>query len=120
MRNTVVDIKAVLLGLCLVSLAIAVNPAGAMAAEKELAIAVDEKGFNPSSVTVKKGEKVKLVFTRKTDQTCVKGILIPEFKINRDLPLNKPIPVEIQAEKNGEIGFSCAYKMINGKIKVAD
>ena len=43
---------------------------------------------------------------------------IPSLKINRDLPLNQPVSVEIPAQPEGEIKFTCGMDMMEGKVLV--
>jgi len=42
-----------------------------------VAISVTDKGFEPENVSVPSGKPVTLVFTRKTDGTCAKEVVIP-------------------------------------------
>lgn len=102
----------------------AAPPEGASAAKPAAAVrtielAVTEKGFEPDSVPVKKGEKVKLVVTRKTDATCATELLIDGSKIKLELPLDKAVSVEWTAEKAGKVKFGCAMnKMVGGVLVV--
>jgi plastocyanin domain-containing protein len=93
--------------------------AGAAGTGQTIEMAVTEKGFEPDVVTVKKGEPVTLVITRKTDKTCAKEIVIDEAKINTKLPLGKPVKVTFTPKKAGELKYGCAMdKMIGGVLKV--
>ena len=58
-------------------------------------------------VLTTKGEPVSLVITRKTDQTCAKEIIIPDYGIKRELPLDKPVTIAFTPKKSGEIKYSC-------------
>jgi plastocyanin len=62
-------------------------------------IAVTSEGFVPAEVTVKKGEKVSLVVTRKTDKTCATAFVMKEKGINVNLPLDKPVKVALKADR---------------------
>lgn len=90
------------------------------AAEKPQVIdlAVTEKGFVPSSITVKPGTNVELRVTRKTDSTCATEIQVPSKKIKKDLPLNKSVSIEIGKLEKGEISFGCGMNMVTGVIFV--
>jgi plastocyanin domain-containing protein len=82
-------------------------------------MAVTEKGFEPASVKVKKGEAVTLVITRKTDKTCATEIVIDEHKVNAKLPLNKEVKVTFTPSKTGELQYGCAMnKMVGGVLRV--
>ncbi len=79
---------------------------------------VTQDGFEPSKVKAKKGEKLRLVVTRKTDKTCATEIVIPGYGINQKLPLDKPVTVELTPKASGEIKYACGMDMISGVIFV--
>ena len=75
-------------------------------------------GFTPDKVKVKKGEKVRLVITRKTDRTCATEIVIADHGVNAKLPLDKAVTVELTPRKSGEIHYACAMGHIGGVLFV--
>lgn len=75
------------------------------------------KGFEPSGLKLKACVPAKVTFVRKTDETCAKEVVIKEYKIERKLPLNKPVTVEFTPRK-GEFTFACGMDMIKGKMIV--
>jgi plastocyanin len=79
---------------------------------------VTEDGFVPSKVKVNRGEKVRLVVTRKTNRTCATEIAIPGYGIERKLPLDTPVTVELTPKASGEIRYSCGMNMISGVLLV--
>jgi plastocyanin len=79
-------------------------------------VAVTDNGFEPSKVKAKKGEKVRLVVTRKTDSTCAKEIVIKEHGINQPLPLGKAVTVEFTPAKSGEIRYVCGMDHVAGVV----
>ncbi len=95
-------------------------PGTGYAETKEITITITEDGFTPPNVTVEKGEVTKLLFIRKVKKTCITKIVIPDLEINKELPLNKTVAIEITPEKSGVIGFSCPMNMIKGEVKVTD
>ena len=46
------------------------------AGKRTLAITVTEKGFGPEKLTVKRGEAVVLAFTRRTEKTCARQVIL--------------------------------------------
>ncbi len=93
----------------------AAKPAG----PRTIALSVTEKGYEPSPVTLKQGEPVKLVLTRTTDKTCATEIVLEEHGINTPLPLNKPVEVAFTPTKTGQLVYGCAMgKMISGMFMV--
>ncbi len=105
-------------------LAIALGGSTAAADEKRprrIELAVTEKGFTPDKVAVKKGEPVLLVFTRKTDKTCTKEVVIQlddKQKIEKKLPLDKAVEVAVTFGKPGELTYACGMNMDKGVIRV--
>ncbi len=81
-------------------------------------LSVTSNGFEPSRVKVQKGEKVRLVVTRKTDRTCATEIVIKDHGIHAPLPLEKPVTVELTPTRSGEIRYACAMNMIAGTLLV--
>ncbi len=80
-------------------------------------VEVTGNGFEPSSLKLKAGVPAKVTFVRKTDETCVKEVLIKEYKIDRKLPLNEAVTVEFTPNK-GEFTFACGMNMVKGKLIV--
>ena len=79
-------------------------------------VAVTDEGFEPSKIKAKKGEKVRLVVTRKTDSTCAKEIVIKDHGINQPLPLAKAVTVAFTPTKSGEIRFACGMDHVSGIV----
>jgi plastocyanin domain-containing protein len=81
-------------------------------------LSVTEKGFEPSTVTVKKGEPLRLVVTRKTGRTCATDIVIKDANLTRKLPLNQPVEIELTPSKTGQLRYACAMDMLAGVLVV--
>jgi plastocyanin domain-containing protein len=82
-------------------------------------MSVTENGFEPDHVTAHKGKPLKLVITRKTDQTCAKDIVIDEYNVHAKLPLNTPVTVEFTPNKTGQLRYGCAMnKMVSGVLTI--
>ena len=81
-------------------------------------LAVTEDGFVPSRLVVNRGEKVRLVVTRKTNATCAKEIVVKDHGINQPLPLDKAVSVEFTPAKPGEIRFACGMDHVSGIVFV--
>jgi plastocyanin domain-containing protein len=93
----------------------AAPPAGA----GRVAISVTEKGFEPTPIQVSKGQPLTLVVTRKTDETCATEVTIPEYKIDKKLPLNQPVEITFTPDKAGELEYGCAMgHMVKGVLQV--
>ena len=87
---------------------------------EKLDVAITEKGFEPDMLEVKKGQPVELVFTRKTDKTCIKEVILDtgSAKIQKPLPLNKPVVIKTKFAKAGDLKYVCNMNMFSGTVKV--
>src|SRR3989344_6617446 len=72
---------------------------------KEFSIIAKDFEFTPSTITVNKGDTVKLNI--KSEDT-VHGISIPEFNVNKDIPAMEEVSVEFVADKSGNFPFKCS------------
>ncbi len=97
---------------------LALPAAAAPAPKGTVEVTVTSDGFVPDRIPVKKGEKVRLVVTRKTDRTCATEIVIKEAGINQKLPLNQPVVVELTPKKAGTLKYACGMDMISGVLVV--
>lgn len=103
-------------GLALAGCSAAERPAAK--ADGAIAIAVTEKGFEPAEVTVRKGEPVTLVVTRKTDRTCATEFVMKDAKIDQPLPLGQAVTISFTPGEEGEMRFACSMDMVAGRVVV--
>lgn len=87
---------------------------------RTITMVVSDEGFVPANVTLKANEPVKLVVTRKTDETCATAILIDGTDIKKDLPLNQPVEVAWTPTKPGKVKFGCAMDMMVGGVLLVE
>ena len=80
-------------------------------------VAVTAAGFEPASLTVRRGVPARVTFTRKTDQTCATEVAIPALGIRRALPLNQPVTVELTPASATTV-FQCGMGMLSGALVV--
>ena len=83
-------------------------------------INVTNKGYEPASFNLQKDVPAKVTFVRKSKTTCGTEIVIPEYNIKRELPLDEPVVVELTPTKTGEFTFACGMDMLKGKIVVVE
>jgi cobalt-zinc-cadmium efflux system membrane fusion protein len=100
------------------SSASAPRPQSAGEAVEAARVEVTENGFQPSSVTIKAGQPIRIAFVRRTDKTCATEVAIPSMNLKRSLPLNQPVPIDLPPSKTGEIAFTCGMNMLKGTIVV--
>ncbi len=93
-------------------------PMQADKAAEKVEIKVTDTGFEPAKITVKKDTPVHLTFLRTSDKTCATEVLIPDQKVKKELPLNKPVTVDLTFKQGGEVTFMCGQRMLKGTIVV--
>src|SRR3989344_8662207 len=72
---------------------------------REFSIVADEFTFTPSTISVKRGDKVVLKVLSKDVEH---GISIPDFAVNVVLPVNQEKTIEFVADKQGTFDFRCS------------
>lgn len=75
-------------------------------------------GYSPEVISIPKGKLTKINFIRTDPTDCLSEVVLGDFKIRKELPLNQRVTIEITPEKTGEYGYSCAMNMYHGKIIV--
>ncbi len=83
-------------------------------------IAVTDEGFKPDDVKVPAATPITLVFTRKTDQTCAKEVIITTGgkKIQKELPLDKPVEISATFPTAGKLSYACSMDMVKATLTV--
>lgn len=112
--------KSVLVSLGLLG-SVALADAPKPAQVKKIEIQVTRSGFEPASITVPAKQPVELVFKRTTDQTCTKSVVLSlddGKTIEKDLPLDTPVPIDVTFPKAGTLGYACSMNMAKGIIVV--
>ena len=81
-------------------------------------ITVGKNGYEPWKVRAWKGVPLTLVVTRTTNETCATEVVLPEYGIDRKLPLGEPVTITFTPTRTGEVRYSCAMRMFQGVIDV--
>ena len=92
------------------------TPVHAAPKEQVVNLDVTKEGFVPAQVKVKAGQPVKLVVTRKTEVTCATEIVMKDFGVKADLPLEKAVTVVVTPKKPGAYRYTCGMDMIAGVL----
>ena len=82
---------------------------------KEFKITAKQFVFEPETIEVNKGDKVRLTVTS-TD--VPHGISIPEYGINERLDVGKPVTIEFIADKEGTFSSFCSVFCGSGHSKM--
>lgn len=72
-------------------------------------------GYTPDHIAGKPGEKLTLVFKRTIEADCLSQVKMPDGK-TYDLPMNKPVEVDVTVPEKGELAFACGMDMFKGTI----
>lgn len=76
-------------------------------------------GYFPNQVTVKRGQRVRLIVDSEESYSCAASFLIPKEGIRTRLSPGENV-FEFTPEKTGDIPFSCSMGMYRGVIQVID
>ena len=95
--------------------AIATAAAGAVAGPAEVVITVDG-GYDPSTVRVKAGEPVRLVFDRRDNSSCSEEVVFPDFGVRKFLPTGERTEIVVTPPRAGTYNFMCGMSMLRGRI----
>jgi plastocyanin domain-containing protein len=92
----------------------------APAAPKEFAVKVSGAEYVPASLTIPKGEPVRITFTRDEQPTCGDEVVFTSLNIRRKIAVNEPAVIDIPAQGSaGELPFGCGMdQMMKGKVVV--
>jgi cytochrome c oxidase subunit 2 len=110
------------LATCLASTALAAGQA-ASSGYHEFTMTAKNYEFDPGVITVKKGEKVRLIITA-TD--CEHDFKLDAFDINQVLKKGDPETIEFTATKAGTFEFKCSvycgkgHRRMKGKLVVEE
>jgi len=83
-------------------------------------VTVSNNGYEPASINVKKGQPVKLAFTRTDANNCGGEVVFAKQNITKKLPVGETVLVEFMPTDAGEIGFACGMDMMRGKVVVSE
>ena len=77
---------------------------------------VVDGGYSPSTVRVKAGQPVRLVFDRKDTSSCSEEVVFPAFGIRKYLPTGQRTVIEVTPPKAGTYEFMCGMSMLRGSL----
>lgn len=79
-------------------------------------IAVDAGGYHPARIEAPADAKVTLAFTRKEEAGCGQQLVIASMDVEKELPLNETVEIEVTVPADGEVGFACGMNMYKGQV----
>lgn len=81
-------------------------------------INVTASGYEPSQISVKRGQAVKLAFYRADAENCAGTVTFPGLNISRQLPAGQTVIIEVTPKEAGELSFTCGMGMYRGRLVV--
>jgi RND family efflux transporter MFP subunit len=94
------------------------SPQGSQEKVQSVTVTLGETGYQPASFKLLRGVPARVTFVRKVEATCGTEVVLEEYGIKRELPLNQPVAVEFTPTKTGEFKFACGMDMLRGKILI--
>ncbi|HEY0868569.1 MAG TPA: efflux RND transporter periplasmic adaptor subunit [Fimbriimonas sp.] len=88
------------------------------AARETQTVTVTNAGFDPPTISLAAGKATTVTFVRTEEGGCGEEVVFPTLNIRKELPLNEPVPIEIPAQKEGSLTFTCGMDMLRGKVVV--
>ena len=88
---------------------------GATVSTGDVGIVVDG-GYSPSTIRVKAGRPIRLIFERRDTSSCSEEVVFPDFGIRKFLPTGERTTVEINPAKPGRYEFMCGMSMLRGVV----
>jgi plastocyanin domain-containing protein len=75
-------------------------------------------GYTPDRIEVVAGRPVQLNFMRRETNPCSEQVILPDFGIVQNLPMDQSTPVILTPKRPGEYPFHCAMNMLRGRLIV--
>jgi plastocyanin len=79
-------------------------------------VKVDASGYHPATINAPAGAKITLAFTRTTAAGCGQQLVLADLDIDRELPVDETVEIEVEVPASGELGFACGMNMYKGKV----
>lgn len=73
-------------------------------------------GYQPSTVRVRHGKPVRLVFNRQETSSCSEEVVLPDFGIRRYLPAGERTVIEVTPRESRTYEFACGMGMLRGRL----
>ncbi|MES2521887.1 MAG: cupredoxin domain-containing protein [Gemmatimonadota bacterium] len=89
--------------------------AGAAGGPQEVTVAV-HGGYSPSTIRVKAGAPVRLLFDRQETSSCSEEVVFGDFGLRTFLPAHQTTAVTVTPPKPGVYEFTCGMSMLRGKL----
>ena len=75
-------------------------------------------GYSPSTVRVRSGAPIQLVFDRQETSSCSEEVVFGDFGVRKFLPAFQKTTVDLAPQRSGTYDFTCGMSMLHGKLIV--
>ena len=85
-------------------------------------VTASEHGFSPASLHLAgggPGSHGTVTFVRTTDKTCATEVVFPDLNIDKKLPLNEVVSVDLPTDAPKTLTFQCGMAMYKGAVVVS-
>jgi plastocyanin len=79
-------------------------------------VEVNASGYHPATISAPAGAKITLAFKRTTAAGCGQQLVLADLDIDRELPVDETVEIEVEVPASGELGFACGMNMYKGKV----
>jgi plastocyanin domain-containing protein len=86
-------------------------------------VTASEHGFAPPSIKLAAGgpgSHAAVTFVRTTDKTCATEVVFPDLGIEKKLPLNQVVSVDVPTDAAKTLTFQCGMAMYKGAVVVSE
>ncbi len=73
-------------------------------------------GYDPSTIRVRAGQPVSLVFDRQETSSCSEEIVFPDFGLRKFLPAHERTTITVTPPTAGTYEFTCGMSMLHGRL----
>lgn len=81
---------------------------------------VKDGAYDPSFLTARVGEPLRLRFVREDATPCAEYVLFEDFGLQQQLPLNEAVEFSLTPDRAGDFDFTCQMRMYRGVLRVQD
>ncbi|MGH7295276.1 MAG: cupredoxin domain-containing protein [Polyangiaceae bacterium] len=84
-------------------------------------VTANEHGFTPSSMKLAAGgpgSHTTVTFVRTSDKTCATEVVFPDLHIEKKLPLDQVVAVDLPTDQARTLTFQCGMAMYKGSVVV--
>ena len=94
------------------------RPVGSRPAAADETLVRVRGGYNPDVVHARAGAPIRVTFLREETASCSERVVFPAFGKSTMLPRGERIVVELPPSPPGVYEFTCAMKMLRGRLVV--